>query len=964
MQAWEATCVRLQRIIGAMVVAEQSLQSSHFHEAFAAVLSEPLSAMVLCLGEYMHAASRQALQLEIRGSTRTMHWVKLQLLRFLGLPIRSDCAPHAIVDMQRSRSDLNVYVHRMLQAHETARRLLYKVEQQRRQEVRATIAQAISRHLSSRGESRQDSQSGHVLEPETSEIKNSNEGIRDSSDHSGIQVGGAAADVHRLMRPSLRITAADLLDGTGGDHDEAAPLQWHSSELTALNAFLFGTLRATQMVMAAADATTSSAPVLQRVQQQAQTSASPEKSVQPTGAHRSWSTCCRTATLAAAVNAVRTWAASVGSAMVASLSWLLKLFAKSCAAFGFFPDRAAAFRGMRISLSMICATALSVYFRDYFGANVHYWAPITVAFLTAGDGAAFRNSSLRLKGTLIGSIIGYMIVTLASHSAAATGILVALWAGLMQYPRADPAGTYWSIVAAFTAAIVALDLGPSAATAEELALGRIRQTLLGIACFLVASNVVLPTSARRIAKVNLSGILSNIRQGMNATFEEFETILQQKGGAPHESASTADPMESLQTVDAALAAMPELLLEASAEPDLWRRPFPHLASQYTEITMSLRRALRGVRLVHQCSLALATEMESRTQSAGAAPEGAGEGTGSNGGVATPRPGLAPVAGIGAYLHAVASSFNDVLALVEVILADAHAHHNSSKSTQKPASGIESSDRTYENGGSGNGADADQTPTSSIADKLVKNGGSSTPATPIADTKAAADGAASKAKNVAKAPTPSYQQAVHRLPETLDRLQHAQFAYEQAYDTLMHRLVEGHGRKESMLSSGTGEARPHDGEQLISAASAAAAPPTGTSAVPSHPPSTTNGAPHGRNRTENASSSFIVLDGIATGLQPVIRPAESKGGQENDVEAGAVHHGYKYAHRAGGYYDVEADHDVLEIDGGPRVPMPLTSISALCLHTATFAVHELGCAVAELASQARKLVHRDHTAGRA
>lgn len=341
---------------------------------------------------------------------------------------------------------------------------------------------------------------------------------------------------------------------------------------------------------------------------------------------------------------------------------------------GIVPNRLQAIRATKVTAGVTLAAGLGIALRSVFGQTVFFWAPVTATFLIgASEGGAFRTSLLRLQGTLAGAIYGYILVLIAGGSKFVIGTTLALWVGLMQYPRAHPSSGYWALVSAFSAAIVMLGLGPRFSTPEDLALGRIKQSILGICCFLAVSLVIFPVSARGMTRQKLLLALKEVRVSSRATLSTFEHFIQTQAAAfklevqrqrqrrrghrrhnefgyeaeqaipapdrvmatqksseapvphgrqgqhPSDSPGSAteaaaapapeDPTQALQSVDGVLSSLPELLEEAAAEPSLWRPPFYNLRVRYADMIIAVRRAARAVRVIHQCTLAMVAESQ-------------------------------------------------------------------------------------------------------------------------------------------------------------------------------------------------------------------------------------------------------------------------------------------------------------------------------------------------------------------
>lgn len=335
--------------------------------------------------------------------------------------------------------------------------------------------------------------------------------------------------------------------------------------------------------------------------------------------------------------------------------------------------------------------------------------PITIAFVAGGsiDSPTYTVLVQRIVGTLVGAVAALFIVQLVNANIVATGVVVTLWVGLMSYPRSKGASGYWAVVSAFTTAIIVFATVSTEGARQLLEL-RVLYTVLGIAVYTLVSQVVFPVSARDLAHTSTLAAVTAIRTSQRETIGQLTRFLREEAArarqrleaegvlsalpeaeapflrgygasaTPTASAATgasaggtaaagtrvptaheADPTARLDSVTASMAALPELLTEAEAEPTLWRAPFARMRSRYTELSTQLERASRNVRTVHQALLglraqALVFEQRRRAADAAAATAGAtstsasaarpGSAIGSGGGsVAAPAasPGRAP-----------------------------------------------------------------------------------------------------------------------------------------------------------------------------------------------------------------------------------------------------------------------------------------------------------------------------------
>lgn len=126
-----------------------------------------------------------------------------------------------------------------------------------------------------------------------------------------------------------------------------------------------------------------------------------------------------------------------------------------------------------------------------------FWAPLTVAFVAeARVGGTLRTSMLRLQGTVLGAVAGYLLVLAWGDAAPLLLGGTAAWVMLSAYCRTHPTYAYGALVSAFTAPLVVMGHREAAGLgAREYAGLRIEHTVLGILALALINNLVAPTRA-------------------------------------------------------------------------------------------------------------------------------------------------------------------------------------------------------------------------------------------------------------------------------------------------------------------------------------------------------------------------------------------------------------------------------------------------------------------------------------
>jgi uncharacterized membrane protein YgaE (UPF0421/DUF939 family) len=303
---------------------------------------------------------------------------------------------------------------------------------------------------------------------------------------------------------------------------------------------------------------------------------------------------------------------------------VLRLAAGLAYQIGFLPTRIAFKRALRVTLSVGIAAILGIVLAPVLNSSgFAYWAPISCAFMSGGsDGGTFKASTLRLMGTLIGATYGYFAVRIVEGNDIAIGVLTVLWVAVMQFPRCDPVNGQWALVAAFTAAIVMLNSGGTSFTAQSLALTRIEQTVLGIIVFILVHNLVFPVRANSLVKRRIETSVVEIRDAVCSTLNQLTRFVTHevayiravdaaRTDTPPRPPPPYTPLEDVKDtterlggVEKALASLPDLMSEASMEPHWSAHGFELVKPHYVELGAACDRAVRAIRILNQCFLAL------------------------------------------------------------------------------------------------------------------------------------------------------------------------------------------------------------------------------------------------------------------------------------------------------------------------------------------------------------------------
>jgi len=258
----------------------------------------------------------------------------------------------------------------------------------------------------------------------------------------------------------------------------------------------------------------------------------------------------------------------------------------------------------------ICLAAL-IYLVPALSSHFHLaiWAPTEVTFLMFKfAGGSLRQCILRLQGALLGSVIGYVAILYVGEGRTwwLTGILT-VWSFLAALGRSSPAYGYAAIVAAWTAVIVAATRVPGEEDAAAPALERMAHTVVGVACLVLAVNIVFPLWARDSALhqgVSLLARFKDLWGGLQTNWrdqsqlmlvqydaEEEEDALLLEGDASPDSVgrnaftngASSGQRHLITAVEKNLALFKTMVEEAAHEPALWRAEYhPQAARQVAQ----------------------------------------------------------------------------------------------------------------------------------------------------------------------------------------------------------------------------------------------------------------------------------------------------------------------------------------------------------------------------------------------
>lgn len=263
------------------------------------------------------------------------------------------------------------------------------------------------------------------------------------------------------------------------------------------------------------------------------------------------------------------------------------------------PNKAQVVKSAKVSMIMMLATVFGVH---ALPNDIHAcWAPITVSFIIGNlQGGAFRLASLRIQGTAVGSIFGYLVVSELYNHKYILPLILAGWVSFSDYIRYSKTHGYSGLVSALTAAI--LMVGDfDGQDIKAFAMDRIAMTFIGVACFVLVETLLLPERAVVLVREELLQSLKRLRDcvaAIVAVYTSHEVCLKCRTSA------VKDMQKLEQQITAGLVAQTSLNNEAVLEPDLWF--VPHPGEVYTRV-ISIQKRMLDLLFFMVCSLQASTE---------------------------------------------------------------------------------------------------------------------------------------------------------------------------------------------------------------------------------------------------------------------------------------------------------------------------------------------------------------------
>jgi uncharacterized membrane protein YccC len=149
------------------------------------------------------------------------------------------------------------------------------------------------------------------------------------------------------------------------------------------------------------------------------------------------------------------------------------------------------------SVKSFAAAMLALYVSMRIGLARPFWALMTAYIVAAPFSGPTRSKGLyRAGGTIVGALAALVMVPQLANAPELLSLAIALWTGACLYfslldrtPR-----SYFVMLAGYTAALIAFPAVDHPGTIFDLALARVEEILLGIACATLVHSLVFPQS--------------------------------------------------------------------------------------------------------------------------------------------------------------------------------------------------------------------------------------------------------------------------------------------------------------------------------------------------------------------------------------------------------------------------------------------------------------------------------------
>jgi Fusaric acid resistance protein-like len=254
----------------------------------------------------------------------------------------------------------------------------------------------------------------------------------------------------------------------------------------------------------------------------------------------------------------------------------------------------------KIALALLIALVLGIFVFDYNSS-----AAVTIGYVMGGSfGTSWRSTLSRILGTVFGSISAYTMLLLVEDNPYGITLTCMFLVALFTFVRLSPTSySYMGFVASFIVPIVMYQNYGDQNSLQSAQFRRIEQTFVGVVVFITVELFVLPARASISLRNSIVEFLHIVDRSSAAIVQSHTADACPKC----QNAVAVRVWEESVITEAMLTEQRELLLQAEAEPSLWKPAFAtsiHMSIWHNEFnlrmyTVLMFRVLYGSSLLEQ-----------------------------------------------------------------------------------------------------------------------------------------------------------------------------------------------------------------------------------------------------------------------------------------------------------------------------------------------------------------------------
>ena len=179
---------------------------------------------------------------------------------------------------------------------------------------------------------------------------------------------------------------------------------------------------------------------------------------------------------------------------------------------------------------IVCIAALLALIPSLQSSSVFpnaLWAAFTASILASEtEGALWQRGIQRLLGTVVGGVIGYLILLAFPDNYGGSIPLLVLWNLPMQFIVISPSYAYLGALATFTPIIIVFGFSTAGEglTLERFALARMLEIVIGVAIALALSSVLWPVSSIRLLRSEMILSCDATKQSIHQTSDIYDRM--------------------------------------------------------------------------------------------------------------------------------------------------------------------------------------------------------------------------------------------------------------------------------------------------------------------------------------------------------------------------------------------------------------------------------------------------------